>query len=222
MQGFDFSEYRRDSIGRFRRIVDANQKGACDEQGLPSYLNSNLLMRWLVWKRVEIVINAIKKYGPYQNALDFGCGYGVFLPFLNMHSQTTFAYDLIIDKVKTACQGYQWKNIIYISDLNELTSKRKSLDLILAIEVLEHIENTEEISSMFADLLSPNGHLLVAGPTENWIYKIGRKLAGYSGEYHVQNIYDIIQVLAKRYKIKKISTLVPGLPFFEVYDCTII
>lgn len=222
MRGFDFSEYRRDSIVRFRKIVDANEKGACDEQGLPSYLNPNPLMRWLVWKRVEIVIESIHKYAPYQNVLDFGCGYGVFLPFLNLHSQTTFAYDPIIDKVKAACQGYQWKNISFISDLDDLILNRTSLDLILAIEVLEHIENIEEISSIFASLLSPNGHLLVAGPTENWIYKIGRRLAGYSGDYHVQNIYDNTQVLAKRFKIKKIATLVPGLPFFEVYDCTVI
>ena len=33
--------------------------------------------------------------------------------------------------------------------------------------------------------------LIISGPTESFLYKIGRKLAGFSGDYHVTNIYDV-------------------------------
>ena len=95
-----------------------------------------------------------------------------------------------------------------------------SFDLILAIEVLEHIDDLDETVKMFKHLLHENGNLLVAGPTENLLYQAGRKLAGYSGDYHVRNIYDIRAVLEKHFQVQKIATIIPGFPFYEVICCT--
>jgi 2-polyprenyl-3-methyl-5-hydroxy-6-metoxy-1,4-benzoquinol methylase len=221
MKSFDFSVYKTDGIKRFSQILDSHEEGACDEQGLPSYTNPNPLMRWLVWKRVKVVIEAIGKHAPYQRVLDFGCGYGVFLPYLNNHAQEIFAYDLAMDEIEKTCRAFSWENVHFAADLQEIKFMQGSFDLILAVEVLEHIDNLDETAALFAGLLAPGGHLIIAGPTENWLYKFGRRLAGYSGEYHKQNIDVIRKVLEERFAFRKIATLVPGFPFYEVYDCTI-
>jgi 2-polyprenyl-3-methyl-5-hydroxy-6-metoxy-1,4-benzoquinol methylase len=221
MKKSEFRNYQSTSLLRFKEILSSHEPGACDEQGLPAYTNPNPLMRWLTWKRVEVVLSTIEKYSPLNHVLDFGCGYGVFIPYLQEHSKDITAFDLMIDQLKNLGPAYGWHSIAYESELSVITQKNGSFDMILAIEVMEHVEDLDNTADLFAKLLTQNGHLIVAGPTENWLYKIGRKLAGYSGEYHVRNVYHIRKALEKRFTLKKIATLIPGLPFYEIYDCVV-
>lgn len=220
---FRFNDYQKETINRFIHILESNPKGACDEQGLPSYTIKNPAMRWLTWTRVKIVLSYLEKISPFEFALDFGCGYGVFLPYLVKHSRFTSAVDVIYKEVEQVGIENNWENIEYLGSLSEILFYKKKYNVILAIEVLEHIDNLEEVAKNFAEILdSTNGHLIVSGPTENWLYKIGRKLAGFSGEYHMRNIYDIRSVLQKSFKVKRIATLVPLIPFYEIYDCQLL
>lgn len=211
--------YQAATLKRFKEILDSNEPGHCDEQGLPSYTNPNPLMRWLTWKRVSVILSAIGKRAVIKNTLDFGCGYGIFTPYLLEHSAHTLAFDLMIDEVKPIGDRLGWKNITYASDLKVLEGKNGTFDLILAAEVLEHVDDLEGTMKLFYDLLEPGGRLIISGPTENILYKIGRKLAGYSGEYHVRNVYTILEVMKKFFKARKIATILPVLTFYEVYEC---
>lgn len=220
MNPAEFRTYQQATLRRFADILNAHEKGACDEQGLPSYTNPNPLMRWLTWRRVRVVLSAIAAQAPLKNVLDFGCGYGVFLPYLLANAGHTLAFDPMIDELKALGQAAGWQRISYESDLARIAAMPGRFDLILAIEVLEHVEALDETAAMFHELLAQDGVLLVAGPTENALYQIGRKLAGYSGEYHVRDVYDIRAALQKRFHLQKIATILPGLPFYEVYRCT--
>jgi len=220
MQRAEIHTYQQATIARFKEIINSHENGYCDEQGLPSYTNPNPMMRWLTWRRVEVVLSAIAAQVPLKNVLDFGCGYGVFIPYLIANSENTIAFDPMIDELKALGEAMGWQRIAYESNLNQITPMKDSFDLILAIEVLEHIDNLDETVQMFHAILNKKGGLLVAGPTENYLYKIGRKLAGYLGDYHVRNIYDIRAVLEKHFHVQKIATIIPGLPFYEVYRCT--
>jgi 2-polyprenyl-3-methyl-5-hydroxy-6-metoxy-1,4-benzoquinol methylase len=216
MKRAEFRTYQETTMARFRQIL-AHGKGY--DQGLPSYTNPNPFMHWLIWKRVEVVLSAIVSLAPLKNALDFGCGYGVFLPYLIANTDNTIAYDLMIDELKALGQASGWQRITYESDFSKLSSMKQSFDLILAIEVLEHIDELGETIRMFYETLKDNGNLLVAGPSENFLYRIGRKLVGYSGDYHVRNIYDIRTMLTEKFHVHNLATIVPGLPFFEIYRC---
>jgi 2-polyprenyl-3-methyl-5-hydroxy-6-metoxy-1,4-benzoquinol methylase len=220
MKRSEFRAYQKATVQRFEQIIQAHEKGYCDEQGLPSYTNPNPLMRWLTWRRVQVVLNAIAARVPLQEALDFGCGYGVFLPYLIANAGHTVAFDLMIDELRALGQAAGWQRITYESDLEQIASMKGRFDLILAVEVLEHVDALDETVKMFHEILDEKGVLLVAGPTENTLYQIGRKLAGYSGEYHVRDVYDIRAALEKRFQLEKIATILPLLPFYEVYSCT--
>jgi 2-polyprenyl-3-methyl-5-hydroxy-6-metoxy-1,4-benzoquinol methylase len=220
MHRAEFRQYQRDTIRRFEDILASHEPGYCDEQGLPSYTNPNPLMRWLTWRRVQVVLEAVADQGLLKEVLDFGCGYGVFTPYLIAHAEHTIAFDLMIDELQALGEAAGWGRISYESDLEKIATMQGRFDLILAIEVLEHIDDLEQTVAMFHDILNEKGALLVAGPTENWLYQLGRKLAGYSGEYHVRDIYDIRGVLERRFHLHKLATIIPGLPFYQVYRCT--
>jgi predicted SAM-dependent methyltransferase len=59
-----------------------------------------------------------------------------------------------------------------------------SIDVILAAEVLEHVEPLRPTIERFIEWLKPSGRLLVSLPTENTLYRMGRRLAGFDGHYH--------------------------------------
>jgi 2-polyprenyl-3-methyl-5-hydroxy-6-metoxy-1,4-benzoquinol methylase len=220
MDSKEFHSYQEKTIQRFKDILGSHPQGFCDEQGLPSYTNPNPLMRWLTWKRVEVLLSEINSQNLEKGrALDFGCGYGVFLTYLNQSVKHTIAFDLNILELKKMGMKLGWNRISFLDDFSKLASMKKSFDLVLASEVLEHVENLENTIKIFSDLLTDEGVLLVSGPTENILYQIGRKLAGYSGEYHVRNIYHIKEVLARYFDIKVVGIIIPVFTFYEVYLC---
>jgi 2-polyprenyl-3-methyl-5-hydroxy-6-metoxy-1,4-benzoquinol methylase len=220
MKSNEFKTYQQETLQRFQRILQSHADGQCDEQGLPSYTNPNLFMRWITWKRVSVVLRSMESLPRPDKVLDFGCGYGVFLPYLSAQSGSVTAFDLMVDEVRQIGQTEGWRNIEYLGDFKEIASRKDTYDLILAIEVLEHVEDLENTVSTFAQILTENGHFIVSGPTENLLYRTGRKLAGYSGEYHERNIYDIKKVLDGYFRVRKIATLLPLMPIYEIYDCT--
>ena len=59
-------------------------------------------------------------------------------------------------------------------------------DTIFALDVLEHIPDLEKVSVKLKELIGDFGQLIISGPTENTFYHLGRRLAGFSGHYHVR------------------------------------
>jgi len=223
MKKKDFLVYQRKMIEKFNSIIQSNNKGYVDEQGLPSYTNPNPFMRWFVWKRVKEIIQIFESLGEIENVLDFGCGYGVFHPFLLEISNQLTAYDLMIDDLIALNNSTKEKfvsNIIYESKLSIISNQKNKFNVILAAEVLEHIDELVNLLDIFYDILDDKGYIIVSGPTENYLYKLGRKFANYSGDYHLRNIYQIREILQKKFKVRKISTIVPLLPIYEIYICS--
>ena len=67
------------------------------------------------------------------------------------------------------------------------------VDAIVAAEVLEHIEPLDDTLRLFESLLRPTGRLVVSLPTENRLYRLGRRLAGFHGHYYESNAASIHQ-----------------------------
>ena len=78
------------------------------------------------------------------------------------------------------------------------------INIITAFDVLEHIEDLDKVIQIFKKLLNRNGNLIISGPTENFLYKLARKVTriGLKGnilgeEEHVSNILDIKNRITK-------------------------
>jgi len=213
----EFRKYKNNLIRIYKEISQTSSKNQYDEQALPSYINPNPLMQFLFWERIFSVINYLSKIEKFYICLDFGCGMGPMIPYLIENTELLFALDLDTSLLKEIGEKEDWKGVKYIKNLNEINKYAEKIGLILALDVLEHVDDLVLVLLDFHRLLSKDGFLVISGPTENFIYKIGRKLANYSGDYHVRNIYDVKHESKKYFQLVTQRTLFKPLPFFEIY-----
>lgn len=166
-----------------------------DEMAIPSYIHRNPLIRWLMWKRYEH-ISELANFTKNMNVLEFGCGIGIFLPELNRMCGKVYAIDIFPEYAKLLSVKLNL-NINFIYNLSEIADN--SMDLVIAADVFEHIDDLSDYLMKFSNKLKNDGRLIVSGPTENVLYKIGRIVAGFcnKGDYHHRNIDEIIKMITE-------------------------
>jgi SAM-dependent methyltransferase len=95
-----------------------------------------------------------------------------------------------------------------------------SADLILALDVLEHVADLPATVAQLCRVLVPGGRLVVSGPTENLLYRCGRRLAGFSGSYHRRSVYAVLEAIRPHLQIRRRVTLLRACPLFILASCT--
>jgi 2-polyprenyl-3-methyl-5-hydroxy-6-metoxy-1,4-benzoquinol methylase len=218
----EFQEYKARYRSAIRTVLQESERGRLDEAGFPAYSHPNSLINWLFWQRLHLAMNYIEKHAPYEKVLDFGCGSGVMLSFLAQHSRQVFALDIDLvplERMKKHILLPEHVDVLNGKQISVTQLNSKSFDLINALDVLEHVNDLPRTLSELLKLLKPGGRLVVSGPTENILYKIGRKLAGpeYSGEYHERGIAEVKRELNKLARVRQIATLYRPIPLFEVF-----
>ncbi len=193
------------------------------EAALPAYAHKNFLIDYIFWKRVSIVSKFIKEKSTANSSiLDFGCGTGVLSYELASKNHSVTAIDLNLKPVEILKNHIEYPDAIHFieGDLFTVDFTLK-YDFIVALDVLEHISIGElpKFIEKFKTLLKPNGYIIISGPTENILYKIGRKIAGrdFTGHYHKTNISMIRQVFMQHLNVKTLARLVFPFILFEIF-----
>jgi 2-polyprenyl-3-methyl-5-hydroxy-6-metoxy-1,4-benzoquinol methylase len=117
--------------------------------------------------------------------LDFGCGAGVLFEAEAERASMVFGVDLVLDAARLWSERRALRNVVLVSP-DEIADRvvPRSIDVVVAAEVLEHVDDLDAVLWIFRSVLAPGGVLLVSLPTENRAYRFGRRLAGFSGHYH--------------------------------------
>lgn len=222
MRSSEFKAYKRHYGAAIQQVLSESEPGRLDEIGFPAYSHENPLIKWLFWKRLHIVMDHVEREAPYRRALDFGCGSGVMLPFLSKVCTEVVAADvdlLPLERMKPhiplAANVQEWD----AAGPAMAQAAEASFDLIIALDVLEHVKDLPSTLALLLRLLKRGGQLIVSGPTENVLYQFGRRLAGseYSGEYHERGVAEIRCTLRKQVAVKQIATLYWPVPLFEIF-----
>ena len=188
-----------------------------DEMALPSLFHPNPLVRWITSTRLKKALSLIDQKDDI-NLLDFGCGPGILLLQIPSNKGNLYGVDRVLWPSEQLMNRYQRSDIRLLHASNWVEAIRdQSLDYIVATEVLEHIENPQKTLVIFRKKLKPSGKLIVSLPTENFLYRLGRKIAGFSGHYHQDDIVDIEEDCRRADLTleKRISIPAPG--FFCLY-----
>ena len=223
MKNSDFQAYKTEFRAVIRKVLAESEQGRLDEAGFPAYSHQNPVTNWLFWQRLRKVMEYIKTDAPYEHILDFGCGSGVMLPYLCGISARVTALDIDLLPFERVSRQRPFPDNLQVHDANKVSLKSlpsTSFDLIIATDVLEHVDDLPGILADMKALLKPGGRVIISGPTENVFYKIGRKLAGpeYSGDYHERGIAEVRELLGQQIQVINIARLYWPIPLFDIFS----
>ncbi len=126
---------------------------------------------------VREVLNKIKssRFNP-NTILDYGCGDGRYTSILKQFFPESSIYGSDISDIglKIAKENHPDAQYISMSD-ETIDFADSSFDLIISIEVLEHVKNVEKSTREIGRLLKPHGMVLITTPCANkysleWFY----------------------------------------------------
>lgn len=212
-----------------REMRDRLSPEDCAEMAIPSYLHRNPAMRFMAWWRVDLLARRLMRAAVEQRAqgrrkltvVDYGCGAGVLLEEAAAVASRVVGVDIVLDAARLLCER---RNIDAVELLSPEEAERAiepgSVDVLVAGEVLEHVEPLEPLIDRFRGWLrGPEARLLVTLPTENQLYRLGRKMAGFSGHYHHANAESITRdILARRFRLDQ-KEAIPFAGPFSIYWC---
>jgi len=162
-----------------------------DEAAFPAYAHMNPFIDKVFWGRLSAAERYLSKRKPLK-VLDFGCGSGVMSYIVGGFAEQVVATDIQPEPLRRMQESISFPRSVVFVGPTELSSPmyRRNFDAIIALDVLEHVQQLSEVLDQFQEMLRPGGVAIISGPTENALYKVGRRFAGrrFTGDYHVSNI----------------------------------
>jgi len=126
---------------------------------------------WWFQGRKQILFKMIRHYDLLKNGrarvLDIGCGTGLILQGISGKS-----YAIGVDfspKALSFCEKRNLKNLVR-GDVRDLPIAESSVDLVLALDLLEHIEDDERLMNEIRRILKPGGFLLATVPAHQYLW----------------------------------------------------
>lgn len=182
-----------------------------EESCIPSYVHGNLAAAGISWWRLASVAKAYRRHAPKGAILDFGAASGELVHVL----QPDAPYHFVELNDNLAAALVHFRPDAVRQTLGSLSPG--SYGVIFALDSLEHNDNIPELLGHLHTALADDGLLILSGPTENWIYRLGRRLAGFSGHYHTTTISDIERMTEATFsKVEKKSIPSPLAPLFSI------
>lgn len=182
-----------------------------EETCVPSYCHRNFAAAYVSWMRLFAAARLAEECVPVvRRVLDFGASVGELSHILKSSVQYNF-----VEQDDVAASFLMKQNpSAQRQTLQEARSE--AYDVVFAIDSLEHNLNFPELLGSLAGLVGQQGVLILSGPTENRLYKLGRRIAGFEGDYHFTSIYEIEAAAANYLERIKTKTIPMGVPLFRI------
>jgi len=186
------------------KLAASLQTDANAESAIPTYTHKIPAIRWLMFRRLDVIRKmALMELGTEgepgsQAALDFGCGIGMMIPDLAPRVARLYLCDEQITPARATAEWFRAGNVICLPP-EELETRidDSSLDVVIAADVLEHVDDLTSVVGALRRKMRSGGAMIVSGPTESWAYRCGRKIAGFTGEYHVRGVFEVEEGIRK-------------------------
>ena len=98
--------------------------------------------------------------------LDVGCGAAMFFDALEAFGHV----EGVESDLAAAERSGRWRARIVVGDLDETFIPAAPFDLILMLDVLEHIARPETVLARARQILRPNGRILITVPAFTWLW----------------------------------------------------
>lgn len=182
-----------------------------EESCVPSYCHRNLAAAYLSWWRLYAAADLARRHAQWHAVLDFGAAIGELRRLL---PPDLGRYDFI--EQNDAAANYLLEHTPGAGRQTLASAPAGAYSCVFALDALEHNPDYAELLARLAAKLAAGGVLILSGPTESRLYRIGRRVAGFHGHYHETNIHQI-EVAADRL-LQRIAwrNLPVGAPLFRL------
>jgi len=167
--------------------------------------------------RINMTLGLLNQH-EYSSILEVGYGSGILMPTLTKLSDEIYGVDLSSDPDDIARRLAQFNCYPQLSRgiADQLLFDDNSLDLVIAISVLEHIKDIKPFLAEIYRVLKPGGTLLVGMPAVNKTMEYLFQAIGYAGieAHHVTSPEEMSQAaLSLSFKLQSSDRLPNFLPF---------
>lgn len=147
-----------------------------------------------------------------KNCLEIGCGTGNVISKIQDRFEV-FGLDFS-EKAVNFCKerGLTNVEISDITQLKELPFKRK-FDTVLALDVLEHLDDDVAVMKKIQEILSPDGKFIITVPAHKFLWSSHDEALNHRRRYHIQELKGKLESVG--YNIELFSYYVMA-PFFPI------
>jgi SAM-dependent methyltransferase len=138
---------------------------------------------WFVGRRA-LVERLIDRHAPVRvdAALDVGCGTGSFVRVLARRAERVVG----VDPLASGTDG------VIRADAEDLPLESSSFDLVVALDVLEHVDDVAAVGEI-ARVLKPGGVVIVSVPALPWLWSARDELAGHRRRYRRGGLVQLFE-----------------------------
>jgi 2-polyprenyl-3-methyl-5-hydroxy-6-metoxy-1,4-benzoquinol methylase len=181
-----------------------------EESCVPSYCHANPLAAGVAWMRLLVARDLYVRSGARGPILDFGAATGELFHVLGAHDGYHF-----VEQNETLA-AFVGRSIPAATRERLDALPRQAFGTIFALDALEHNPEVEALVAALVPALRADGRLIVSGPTESGLYRLGRRIAGFSGHYHATTIHHIEASLGRHLRRTALRRLPPVVPLFRI------
>jgi len=118
-------------------------------------------------RRFTIIENLLPNSSGKQYALDLGCGHGRYTKLLIRKGYEAMGIDLNKANLRSVQKQATENPDFLCMDCSNLGFKENQFDIILALEVIEHLETPRRLLEEIRRVAKPDAHILISTP--NWM-----------------------------------------------------
>lgn len=170
----------------------------------------------------------VRQFAGGKRVLDAGCGIGYGSEMLASVAESMVAVDYCADAVLYARQHHGRPNLRYMAaDVTALCFPDSSFDVVVSLEVFEHIPDGEAYLRETHRVLKPGGVFIMSTPNQP-VDQLHMKAIGVEYEYHVnlaslgrlkgllRCMYREVEIYGLRRRGNPLYTLLRGLDLFNL------
>lgn len=156
---------------------------------------------WWFRVRRNLVFDLLRKYKITKGSkiLDFGCGSGFLVGELQKRGYDAFGVDSSEDAIKFR-KGI---NNLSVKKGESLNFSDSSFDLVVALDVIEHIKHDDHAVKGIERILKPGGIIIITVPAYQWMWGVQDEIAKHFRRYTVSSFSQVIRAKSNLKFIRK-------------------
>jgi len=179
------------------------------------YFSKNPIKKFLIKKFLTKINNVFKKIDA-KNILEAGCGDGYIIEYLNNNSAKKYAisgFDISDEKITHAAKINKHAHL-YKDNIYNTSQKSDSFDLVLCLEVLEHLQNPEKALLELKRITKK--YCLISVPHEPFFslgnFMFGKNIRKFGRDKEHINFWNkkqVVNLINNYFHIRSIDTSFP-------------